>query len=316
MNPQQEQLLFSQVHIDAARNATDDFNAFHDPYKWKAIHGNPFGSPIALGFQLEALIESKIKQFREEHHETELLAKHNLHFSNFQISFADVVQPDEPFEITIKPTASNIKNRGQIGNRVIIRKGRRLVVIGYQRESQEPLICPEADFSAIGDLHAISDRSHIMDGRYFLKRKFMNTSNGKNFLVGSLVDQHIYFDELEDRVEFPGMFPAALLSCALLEKVKQEGHDFLGKPMVYTRHAISIDRRCLSMLRSNDVLHMLVQRPEAIPPEKGLGKLDIPQTAYNCFGLVHDNQILYRARVHMALLKDVVNTSRSLSDSG
>jgi len=310
MNPQQEQLHFSQVHIDAARNATDDFNAFHDPYKWNAIHGNPFGSPIALGFQLEALIESRIKQFREDHHETALLAKHNLHFSNFQISFADAVLPDEAFEITIKPTTNNI-NKAQIGNRIAIRKGRRLVVMGYQRESQEPLIAPEADFSALGDLRSIRDRSHIMDGRYFLKRKFMNTSNGKNFLVGSLVDQHIYFDELENRVEFPGMFPAALLSCALLEKVKQEGHDFYGKPMVYTQHAISIDRRHLSTLRSNDCLHMLVQGPERIPPEKGLGRMDIPQTAYNCFGLIHNNQILYRARVHMALLKDVIATSKA-----
>ncbi len=311
MNSQQEQLHFSQVHIDAARNATDDFNAFHDPYKWNAIHGNPFGSPIALGFQLEALIESRIKQFREEHHETALLAKHNLHFSNFQISFADAVLPDEAFEITIKPTANHIDNKAQIGNRIAIRKGRRLVVMGYQRESQEPLIAPGADFSAIGDLRSISDRSHIMDGRYFLKRKFMNTSNGKNFLVGSLVDQHLYFDELEDRVEFPGMFPVALLSCALLEKVKQAGHDFYGKPMVYTQHALSIDRRHLSTLRSNDCLHMLVQGPETVAPEKGLGRMDIPQTAYNCFGLIHDNQILYRARVHMALLEDVIATSKA-----
>jgi len=311
MNSQQEQLCFSQVHIDAARNATDDFNAFHDPYKWNAIHGNPFGSPIALGFQLEALIESKIKQFREDNNEAALLAQHNLHFSNFQISFADVVQPDEAFEVTIKPTANNIDKKGQIGNRIAIRKGRRLVVMGYQRESQEPLFCPEADFSTIGNLRAISDRSNIMDDRYFLKRKFMNTSNGKNFLVGSLVDQHLYFDELENRVEFPGMFPTALLSCALLEKVKQEGHDFYGKPMVYTQHAITIDRRLLSRLRSNDCLHMLVQGPETVLPEKGLGKLDIPQTAYNCFGLIHDNQILYRARVHMALLEDVVDTSKA-----
>ena len=50
-----ETLLFSQIHIDAARNASDDFNPFHDPYKWDAINNNPFGSTIVLGFQLEAL---------------------------------------------------------------------------------------------------------------------------------------------------------------------------------------------------------------------------------------------------------------------
>jgi hypothetical protein len=39
----------------------------------------------------------------------------------------------------------------------------------------------------------------------------MSTGHGKNFLAGSLVDQHYYFDELEERVQFPAMFPAALL---------------------------------------------------------------------------------------------------------
>ena len=46
-------LVFSQAHIDVARNSTDDFNPFHDPLRWQRIEGNPFGSPIALGFQLE-----------------------------------------------------------------------------------------------------------------------------------------------------------------------------------------------------------------------------------------------------------------------
>jgi len=311
MNSQQEKLQFLQIHIDAARNATDDFNAFHDPYKWDEIHGNPFGSTIALGFQLGALIEARIKLVRENNNETALLTEHGLHFSNFQVSFADVIRPNETFEIAIKPTVNNLDNHAQIGNRIAILKERRLVVMGYQRESQEPLVFPEADFSALGDLHTISDRESIMNSRYFLKRKFMNTSNGKNFLAGSLVDQYLYFDELEERVEFPGMFPTALLSCALLEKVKQEGHDFYGKPMVYTQHAVSIDRRQLSTLSSNDCLNMLIQGPETVLPEKGLGKSDIPQIAYNCFGLIHDNQILYRARVYMALLEDIIATSRA-----
>ncbi len=310
MNSEQEKLQFLQIHIDAARNATDDFNAFHDPHKWNKIISNPFGSPIALGFQLEALIESKIKQSREINNETQLLTKHNLNFSNFQVSFADVIRPNETFKITIKPTINSLHKKAQIGNRVAIQKGRRLVITGYQRESQEPLIFPKANFSAIGDLHTINDREHVMNGRYFLKRKFMNTSNGKNFLAGSLVDQHLYFDELEDRVEFPGMFPTALLSCALLEKVKHDGHDFYGKPMVYTQHAISIDRRHLSTLRSNNCLHMLVQGPETVFLEKGLGKSGIPQIAYNCFGLIHDNKILYRAKVCMALLEDIIATSK------
>ena len=29
--------LFNQLHIDVARNATDDFNLFHDSKKWQYI---------------------------------------------------------------------------------------------------------------------------------------------------------------------------------------------------------------------------------------------------------------------------------------
>jgi len=37
---------------------------------------------------------------------------------------------------------------------------------------------------------------------FFLKRKFMNVSNAKNFLCGSLAKQADYFDELEDIIYF------------------------------------------------------------------------------------------------------------------
>ncbi len=52
----------------------------------------------------------------------------------------------------------------------------------------------------------------------------------KNFLAGSLVDQHYYFDEMEGSVQFPAMFPVALLSCALLDKAKQVNYAFETNP--------------------------------------------------------------------------------------
>ena len=51
---------FNQLHIDVARNATDDFNLFHDSKKWQYIKNNPFNGTIVLGFQLESLIEHKV----------------------------------------------------------------------------------------------------------------------------------------------------------------------------------------------------------------------------------------------------------------
>jgi hypothetical protein len=104
----------------------------------------------------------------------------------------------------------------------VVKKQGGLVLLGYQRESATPLCKPDADFSQQDSLDRAEDRSWIAQHRYFLKRKFMSTGHGNNFLAGSLVDQHYYFDEMEERVQFPAMFPVALLSCALLEQAKQD----------------------------------------------------------------------------------------------
>ncbi len=47
-----EALCFQQIHIEVARNATDDFNPFHDKNRWQNVASNPFGGPIVLGFKL------------------------------------------------------------------------------------------------------------------------------------------------------------------------------------------------------------------------------------------------------------------------
>jgi len=171
---------------------------------------------------------------------------------------------------------------------------------------------PEADFSRLGNLEMAEDRSWIAQPPYFLKRKFMNTGHGKNFLAGSLVDQHYYFDEMEERVQFPAMFPVALLSCALLEKARQDNYAFETNPVVFTNHLVSVDRRLLQTLKSNDRLHLLVKNTETVPAGKGLGKKTFPQQLHRCFGLLSGNRILFRAEVVMAplqaMLQDAART--------
>jgi hypothetical protein len=302
MRSGQHGYCYQQIHIDAARNATDDFNPFHDRKKWHRIHGNPFGMPIVLGFQIEALIEYLVTLFREQSGEQALIDGHQLHFSNFQFAFADVLRPGEAFHVSIKKTVNRLSESGQLANRIVVKKQGGLVLLGYQRESTAPLCMPDADFDRLGELDSPGDRIWIAQHRYFLKRKFMNTGNGKNFLAGSLVDQHYYFDEMEDRVQFPAMFPAALLSCALLEKAKQEKYAFESNPVVYTSHHISVDRRLLQTLQSNDRLSLLVSLPETVPAGKGLGKMRFPQQLHRCFGLLAGNRILFRAEVVMAPL--------------
>ncbi len=306
MSVENSALQFAQIHIDAARNSTDDFNPFHDPYKWNQIHHNPFSGPIALGFQLTMLADYRIQYLRKKTDELALLNKHHLRYANYQFSFSDTIQPGERFQLEIKPTSNRVEEAGYISNRVLVRKDKRLVILGFQRDSNLPLVLPHADLTDLPDLSALPDRSMIAGQRFFLKRKFMNNSNAKNFLAGSLADQHFYFDELQDRVRYPEMFPAALLSCALLEKAHLDHYDFFRRPMVYTHHNISVDRKLIAQLKSNDKLHLLVEGPKQLVSEKGLGKSDLRQVEYCGFGLLSENKMLFRASLKMALLEDVV----------
>lgn len=302
---------YQQIHIDAARNATDDFNPFHDPKKWNRIRGNPFGMPIVLGFQIEALIEYLVALFREQTGEQALIKHNQLHFSNFQFTFADVLRPGEPFRVEIKKTVNRIRESGQLANRITVKKQGGLVLLGFQRESTVPLCMPDVDFSQLSDLEMAEDRSWIAQDRYFLKRKFMSTGHGKNFLSGSLADQHYYFDEMKERVQFPAMFPVALLSCALLEKARQDNHAFETNPVVFTSHFISVDRRLLNTLKSNERLQLLVENTETVPAGTGLGEKRFPQQLHRCFGLLAGNRILFRAEVVTAPLDAMLQDTPS-----
>ena len=106
--------------------------------------------PITLGFQIEALIEYLVALFREQTGEHELIDQHQLHFSNFQFTFADVLRPGEPFHVDIKKTVNRIGESGQLANRIVVKKQGGLVLLGYQRESATPLCMPDADFPNSG----------------------------------------------------------------------------------------------------------------------------------------------------------------------
>ena len=313
-------LAFQQIHVDAARNATDDFNPFHDPRKARLVRGNPFAGTIVLGFQLEGLIEHAIDLHRDAHAERAIVDREGLHFSNYQLTFANVLAPGQRFGIEIKPTIV-AADRSSLANRVVIRAEGMvappasgvppptpggMVLLGYKRETRDPLVAADRDPSPLPALRPLPDRTFVRGTSCFLKRKFLNTGNAKNFLAGSLCDQGYYFDEIAERVNFPDLFPASLLSCALLEKAQQEGHDFLADPMVYMTHTIAVDRRIARRLRSNDVLHMLVGGPETVEGEKGLGTSGVRKLRFRCFGLVGQEQMLYRAEVLMAPLASIL----------
>ncbi|MCB1798701.1 MAG: hypothetical protein KDI67_07455 [Gammaproteobacteria bacterium] len=300
-----EQLLcFDQVHIDVARNSTDDFNPFHDPQRWQNIRGNPFASPIALGFQMEFLAADRVARHRRSNAEDTLIAEHALHFSNYEFHFADALRVGEAFSVTVKNTIDKSAQGGGLSNRIVLRKAAGdLVLMGTQSETAEPRFLPDAVIEGLPSLEHLPDRAMAPGTPYFRKRKFLNTSNGKNFAVGALCDQHDYFDELSERVDFPPLFTASMVSCALLEKGWAHGHDFEADALVYTSHQISVDNRLQRKLRSNDMLNILVEGPLTPPPPKGLGCASVDQQLYRCLGVLHGRQILFRANVQLAPLR-------------
>jgi hypothetical protein len=308
MNTPNNPDIFNQIHIDVARNATDDFNLFHDNKKWQRINHNPFNGTIVLGFQLESLIEHKVLLYRHLHNEHALINEKNLRFSNYQFSFANAVKPGQSVSVDIKESQLKEGFNTTLSNRVAIKSDGTLALLGYKKESQSALFLPDPDIPQLDTLRHHPDRSFLPDSAFFLKRKFINISNAKNFLCGSLVDQDDYFDELQYKAVFPEIFPCSLISCALLEKAQIEQHDFERNPMVYLSHKISIDRTLLGQLKSNDALHILVRQISSEAENDGIGSNIDSLNNYECYGLVKDNAVLFRALICLAPLEKILKS--------
>jgi len=301
----QQPFIFDQIHIEVARNASDDFNLFHDKHKWLQITHNPFKGPIALGYQLNTLIEYQMRLYREAHHENQIISENNLRFSNYQITFVNALKPATPFHLDIKKTLIKTIPSLTLGNRIAIKSEDKTILLGFKKETQTPLFLEDSKFNKLPNLNAIPDRSIIPGTDYFLKRKFLNNGNVKNFLSGSLVEQSDYFDELLHIENYPEIFPCSLASGALLEKAQLENHDFKRNPMVYTSHEISVDRYQLKKLKNDDKLYILVkQHPES--SNNTLNQTNIMLRSYDCFGLLHNHDVLFRVRMNLVPLEEIL----------
>lgn len=283
---------FQLIHIDVARNATDDFNPFHDKLRWRRITGNPFSGPIILGFQLECLIEDHMRMHRAQHDENAIISDNDLRYSNYDFKFVNAVLPGQQIEILIKDSRFKPGDNPFLGNRVSLKANGQLAMAGHKRESRLPLCATEIDLKKLGDLCQAKDRTFLHGSDVFLKRKFITTSNAKNFLSGSLVEQSNYIDELDERVNFPETFPCALVSCALLERVWQQGHDFEREPLVYKSHKLSIDREVLQEMKSNDALQLLSRHADPVTRTH----------SYECFGVTGSGRLLFQAKIDLAPL--------------
>jgi len=278
---------FQQLHVDVARNSTDDFNPFHDKERWRNIRGNPFDGPIVLGFQLESLIAHQMKLYRNRHGEDELIGTSQLRYSNYEFKFAGAVRPGQAVKIQIRESRFTAGDDPALSNRVSLYADGKLAVTGYKRETSAPLYLADIDLSASQPLSQAPDRSFLTGREFFLKRKHLMTSNAKNFLSGSLVEQTDYIDEIDGKVNFPEMFPCALLSNALLERAWQQDHDFEAEPLVYKSHQLCIDRKETARLCSNDTLHLLSRQSAD----------DRQRHTYECYVLAGDDRTVARARI-------------------
>ncbi len=296
---------FEQIHIEVARNASDDFNLFHDKHKWLQITHNPFKGPIVLGFQLNTLIEYQMRLYRETHHENKVIKENNLWFSNYQITFVNAVRPRIPVYLAIKKTLINTMPSLTLTNRIAMKSDGKTVLLGYKKETQTPLFLADTKLDGLPDLNGIPDCSTVPGTDYFLKRKILNNGTVKNFLSGSFAEQSDYFDELTHIAHYPEIFPCSLASGALLEKAQLEHHDFKLNPMVYTSHEISVDRRQVSRLKNNDVLNILVkQLPES--SENTLNHTNIQLRTYHCYGILQNHDVLYRITLNLVPLEQIV----------
>lgn len=296
------EITYTPLHIDVARYASDDFNPFHDKHKWQSIRGNRFGGPIVLGFQLSAFIVQTVRDTRRA-----AMVEDNLRYSTLQVRFVDAIRAGETLTVLVKPAAD--PTAADLGNRFVVKRSGRTAIIGALRDSDTQAPFPLLDPALVSALDGLPDRSFVPGGEWFLKRKFMLTSNAKNFLTAAGVDAFRYFDELEDRVVFPELYPASLLSSALLERGLKLKHDFIGRPMVYAQHQITTDRAVLARLRSNDRLNIVVSADRA-----GAAGLALPGAALHaCAAYTARGELLFSAEITLVTLASLTSDARAES---
>lgn len=290
---------FEQIHVDVARFSTDDFNPFHDPGKWRRIADNPFAGPLVLGFQCEALIESLIAHLPNHPKDEAFAAEQGLAWTHYEFTFVSPLLPGERFAARARTGRRTVTPAPSMAHRILVRTADRPVLTGFVRRTAESLnALTLADTPFASPLRAAPDR-WSREG-WFLKRKFASTGHAKNFLASALANPVDWFDELEGRVNFPDLFPPALLSCALLEQAHASGHDFFNAPLVYAAHRISVQSSAVRALRSNEPIHLLVRTPEPIAGRGGLAGREARLSSLALVYAGQEDRLLAQAEVQLA----------------
>lgn len=291
----------SQIHIEAARNSTDDFNLFHDKNRWNWVENNPFNGPIALGFQLGCLIEDCVKNYRQDSQNDTDLNEADFPYSLYELTFAGVVKPGDSLIVDVKGTRSSSKEGvTTLSNRILLKANNKAVLLGFKKDvSTLPFDIPDFQWQPT-TLRKLQDRTFEEVSGYFLKRKYMIVGNAKNFLTSAFVEQSEYIDEFADKVCFPEMYPLSLISSALLERARAKSHDLIKNPMIYASHKLCINKNQLLKLRSNDSLNILIS-PE-IADESGSSD----KISHLCVAYSNESEPLFVAKIYLLPLASLL----------
>ena len=277
----------TQLHIDIARNATDDFNLFHDPMRWQRVSDNPFQGTIALGFQLGLFVETQIQQSAS--------SIEPRRYSVYEFTFVNPAKEGDELSLVVKtPRVSNTELGKQESQRLVLKASGRPSLMGFYRQSDFMSVKSSLVKYKKEDIVQLADRT-LFDGDVFLKRKWMIVGNAKNYLLSAFADQTRYIDEFADKVRFPQFYPLSLMSSAMLERAQALNYDLIQNPMIYLSQNLCIDNEQLDKLISNDCLNMLVA-----PIESDSGHL-------TCAGWVSNDSPLFCAEVKLMPLSDILS---------
>ncbi|XQW85495.1 hypothetical protein ACOYR1_01835 [Thalassotalea piscium] len=297
------EFIISQMHIEAARNSTDDFNLFHDKNRWHQIKNNPFKGPVALGFQLGCFVEDQVnrspKNYEQQltHTESAKVSTQPLNFSQYELTFAGSVKPGNSIELIVRDgRLSDVAGVECFSNRIALKANGKTVLLGYKRQTSAHLVKGIVPLPCFSEIINSDDRCFITPKQYFLKRKYMIVGNAKNFLTSAFAEQSEYIDEFIDKVSFPEMYPLSLLSSALLERAQAVGQDLIKEPMIYISHKLSIDKTVLNTLKSYHSLNILVSQPRPSSDNSS------EYVTHDCTCILSTQEILFHAEIQLAPL--------------
>lgn len=299
----------SQMHIEAARNSTDDFNLFHDKNRWQKIKANPFNGAIALGFQLGCFVEDQINrsgkgyQHQLKMNECTNLIDRPLNISLYEFTFAGSVKSGDNISLVVRDgRASIVDNAMCFSNRIALKANGKTVLIGYKRQTSKHLVQGITSLPRLTDIINSDDRSFISPENFFIKRKYMIVGNAKNFLTSAFAEQSEYIDEFIDKVSFPEMYPLSLISSALLERAQAVGQNLVEQPMIYTSHKLSINKEVLKSLKSSHSLNIVVGPPRT----KNDTEENHGNVTHECTCVLSTQEILFHAEIKLAPLTSII----------